>query len=240
MTLYNLIARYYNEIFPLDSARTDYIADRMSPGSRLYEAGCATGELAFSLADRGFSVRAVDLNEQMIDMAKDSAGSRYADLQFEARDMTDLPESLSFDAACCFGNTLPHLQDKKAIAVFFKSIYTHLSDGGFFTFQIINFDSVLKGDFSGFPVLETDDFKFERAYSEINSESLCFTITFTEKSFRSVMIDSVSLLTLKKSWIERALADAGFKNIRCLADYEGTDAKGDETALLFDCVKQGF
>jgi len=67
-------------------------------GSRILEVGCGTGRTACHLANRGFTVTAVDIRPDMLDKARFRAKQEAAVVSFIEGDVEDLPfESESFD-----------------------------------------------------------------------------------------------------------------------------------------------
>jgi glycine/sarcosine N-methyltransferase len=77
METYDPLAAYYEEIFPTERARVDFIDScvrskirKRSGKVRLLDIGCATGELAEALTHRGYLVEGIDLNEEMVRRAK--------------------------------------------------------------------------------------------------------------------------------------------------------------------------
>ena len=73
MNVYDLIAEHYNELFPLESEKLDFIQRLCPPPARFCDAGCATGDLAVELSQRGYNVCGLDLNAKMIALAKENA-----------------------------------------------------------------------------------------------------------------------------------------------------------------------
>lgn len=60
--------------------RTDEVFDRfLSPGDRVLEIGCGTGEDACRLAERGVVIHATDVSEGMLETARKKAASRGVD-----------------------------------------------------------------------------------------------------------------------------------------------------------------
>lgn len=91
----------------------DEMVDRSSP-SVVIEVGCGEGELALRLARRGLRVRASDLSEEIIEVARERAGAQGLDVGFEVADILavqdgDPPADL---VVCC--EVLEHLPEPEA------------------------------------------------------------------------------------------------------------------------------
>jgi 2-polyprenyl-3-methyl-5-hydroxy-6-metoxy-1,4-benzoquinol methylase len=89
--------RYDREASPRYFRRVvDWLIDHLPPEGRLLDVGCGTGRYALALADRGFTVTAVDESLGMIEQARAKAASPR--VTFEVLDATlGLPEG-PFDA----------------------------------------------------------------------------------------------------------------------------------------------
>ncbi|HCW52131.1 MAG TPA: hypothetical protein DGR79_08765, partial [Clostridiales bacterium] len=76
------LAPYYDRIFPPGRAQLDFIgtvlARSLRPVRRVLDVGCATGGYALALADMGFRVTGVDLDPEMVRLARANA-ARWAD-----------------------------------------------------------------------------------------------------------------------------------------------------------------
>lgn len=70
----------------------------IEPNSRILEVGCGTGRTACHLAEMGYQVTAIDLNENMIKKARIRAEAMKMDVQFLQADVCELPfEDNQFD-----------------------------------------------------------------------------------------------------------------------------------------------
>src|SRR6478752_1519362 len=87
-----------------------FCAGLIPPGSRVLDAGCGTGRVAMRLAELGYDCTGVDLDEHMLQVAKE----RGPQLPWVAADLAspDLPTLLgnaSFDLVVAAGNVFPFL-----------------------------------------------------------------------------------------------------------------------------------
>ena len=72
---------------------------RLTPGARLLDAGCGSGQLAIALAERGARVTGIDLSPEMIRRARDRASERGVEIEWRTGDVAQLAEPLAvFDA----------------------------------------------------------------------------------------------------------------------------------------------
>src|SRR5207302_6891134 len=100
-----------------------------APGARILDVPCGRGRIAFALAERGYHVSGVDLTPEFIDDARRSARERGLTVQFEQRNMLDLPADASFDHAYCFGNSFGYFLHEGNQA-FLRAVHQTLKPGG--------------------------------------------------------------------------------------------------------------
>jgi SAM-dependent methyltransferase len=92
------------------------LVERLAPaGARVLDAGCGTGRVAIRLAERGFAVAGVDLDPDMLAVAREAAPS----LPWFTADLGDLRSAAPgpFDLIVAAGNVVPLVSDgARAIA----------------------------------------------------------------------------------------------------------------------------
>ena len=99
------------------------------PGDRILDVPCGNGRHSVSLARKGARVTGVDLAEENINEARRLAAGVEA--EFRTGDMRNLPFSLEFDGAFCFGNSFGYL-DRTGTSEFVRSVGATLKPGGRF------------------------------------------------------------------------------------------------------------
>jgi len=240
MDFYSNISRYYDEIFPLNSAQITFIQrcfDSPYHNVNLLDAGCGTGVLAIELAEKGFNVHAIDYEPRMIAKAKKKKenlnlpGSPI----FDEADMRLISQKFipgTFNAVISFGNTLVHLLDDNDVMTFFEGTKRVLKDNGYFLIQVLNYDYILDKKIGMLPVIENDNILFERFYDFKDKKYLDFITRLTVKSDNRVFLNQIKLNPLRKNKINEFLHKAGFKEVTFFGDFAGGPAGGDSLPLI--------
>jgi len=96
----------------------------LSPGSVL-DAGCGTGRVALELARRGIDVVGVDLDPEMLAVAR----AKGPDLAWEQADLAELRLERQFDVVVAAGNVMIFLTPGSEAAVL-RRLAEHLVAGG--------------------------------------------------------------------------------------------------------------
>jgi 2-polyprenyl-3-methyl-5-hydroxy-6-metoxy-1,4-benzoquinol methylase len=104
----------------------------LPPGARLLDVPCGGGRLSLAMAERGYEVTAVDWSLEFLDHARahDVSGA----VQWERRDMRDLPWNAQFDGAFCVGNSFGYLDDE-GNAAFLRAVASALKPGARFVLE---------------------------------------------------------------------------------------------------------
>jgi len=104
---------------------------QVSSPARLLDVPCGGGRHSLALAAAGYQVTGVDISPAFLEVARTKAAERHLQIQWEQREMSDLPWTSSFDGAFCFGNSIG-LGDDSDDARFFHAVAKVLKPGGRF------------------------------------------------------------------------------------------------------------
>lgn len=96
--------------------------------------GCGTGVLCEILHAQGIESSGMDFSEGMIAIAKE----RNSEIPYEVADMITYRPEKQFDLVTCTGDALNHIMRLEDIGKIFENVYTYLTDGGYFIFDILN------------------------------------------------------------------------------------------------------
>lgn len=100
----------------------DFFAKRVMPGDRVLDIGCGIGAVAYSVADRGGEVIAIDISEGNIESAKKM--NAHPKIQYICGDALDYVPGNDIDVVI-MSNVLEHIKDR---VDFLRSLVTSLPD----------------------------------------------------------------------------------------------------------------
>lgn len=103
----------------------------VAPGAEVLDVPCGAGRLALVLAERGYRMTGVDWSSEFLQHARANGSS---DIEWEQRDMRDLPWTGRFDAAFCLGNSFGYLDDAGNHA-FLRAVRQTLKTGARFVLE---------------------------------------------------------------------------------------------------------
>ena len=95
---------------------------------------CGTGVLCRILRQNGIRTWGVDFSSGMIDIAKRG----NPEIHYEVADMITYRPDRQFDLVTCTGDAINHIRALSDVEKIFENVYTYLSEGGYFIFDILN------------------------------------------------------------------------------------------------------
>lgn len=238
---YSSIAEYYREIFPFNPGQLAFVEKQMGmlEGKTLLDVGCATGELAYHLAEHGARVTAIDLNKSLLAKAREvrpheNVNYQWANMLHIAR----LFGRAKFDGVLCLGNTLVHLMNPMQMRDFFSGVLTVLRPGGIFVLQILNYDFIFQEKPSELPLIETENILFKRAYRyEAGTREILFDTSLLIKQSGETIENSTELLGIGSADLTMLMDVAGLKEIMLYGGYDGRPFGGSHLPLVISCRK---
>ncbi len=113
-----------------------FVADALglAPGARVLDVPCGGGRHALEMAARGFKVTGVDISPEFLAAARSQEAERRLGIDWEERDMRDLPWPAAFDGAYCLGNSFGYL-DGDDNAAFLRAVASALRPGARFVLE---------------------------------------------------------------------------------------------------------
>lgn len=232
MDFYQSIAKHYENIFPLKPAQVGFaqkVALECSAKS-LLDIGCATGAFAMKMGEQIDEVFAFDLDSDMVEIAKSK--NQNTNVHFIDGNMLDIDklyEGQEFDMVTCFGNTLVHLSNKELKKVF-SMIKAHLN--GVLLIQILNYDYVINENIKELPLIDSDVISFKRYYNHKSQEELEFKTILKIKNDNIEINNKITLYPLRKIELDKALREAGFRDISYYKNYNEDAYSGNHLPLI--------
>ena len=103
-----------------------------APGGALLDVPCGGGRLSLALAAQGYRLTGVDVSREFLEHARSCDNADQ--VNWEHREMRDLPWSGRFDGAFCVGNSFGYLDDE-GNAAFLRAVAEALKPGARFVLE---------------------------------------------------------------------------------------------------------
>lgn len=241
MKFYSSIAPFYEDIFPLNLAQVKFINEALnnSTSVKILDVGCGVGTLINELDKTYKSLYGIDLDAEMIDLAKQRTYANNPAIQ--AGNMLEIDKSFhkkQFDAIICFGNTLVHLPEESDIKTFIKQAYNCLQEGGKLLLQIINYDRILEKGINELPTINNEVVTFIRKYDYLKTEH---KINFKTKLIikeNAQNIDNEQLLVpIKSAELVSLLKEVGFEKVNSFGGFNRSRLTIDSIPLVIEAIR---
>ncbi len=234
---YRKLSEYYDDIFPLEKSVLSFLVECLPAGGRVLDLACGTGTYSMALSEQGFASTGVELDGEMIAAAKskDDQGT----VMFVHGDMTEYNGLLPayYDGVICIGNSLPHLAERAQVIKSFEVWNKLLAKPGALIIQMVNFRKFARGVPADLPTIKTTTIEFKRRYLPADDNHVSFDTELRVIGDNSAFRSAVDLLILDKSFVDTALHDTGFRNIRYYGNYAG-EPYDPETSFLLIAVAE--
>ena len=197
---------YYPEAF--GEALLQWLAHKgIKPGTAL-DLACGTGVLCRILDGQGILCRGMDFSSGMIDIARQGGGN----VRYDVADMTLYRPEEKFDLVTCTGDAVNHIMALEDVEKIFRNVYSYLSDGGWFVFDLLNENEVSTSE--PFEMDFSDEIRvwFQMTRPTWNTVNLKIRVFEAgkeqfEENIRETIHDPGRICQMLK--------DCGFRDIRC-------------------------
>ncbi|MBY8985294.1 MAG: class I SAM-dependent methyltransferase [Candidatus Lokiarchaeota archaeon] len=130
--MYKELAKYYDLIYSWkdykkETEKLNQLIKKYknSDGNKLLDVACGTGN-HLEYFKENFSCTGIDLNEEMIDIAK----SNISDVTFNQADMIDFNLDDTFDVILCLFSSIGYLKTYQSLEKAIGNFFNHLKSGG--------------------------------------------------------------------------------------------------------------
>ncbi|HOV26946.1 MAG TPA: class I SAM-dependent methyltransferase [Pseudobacteroides sp.] len=223
MKAYKKVAKYWDEIQKhiVDYQRQSVEMDKMfkSRGvNKTLELGCGTGILSTCLAELGYNCTGVDIDEDMLEVAREKAKNKGLNINYLKGDMRNINFNEEFDVVLCF-QAMSFLETNEDFAMALSAIGNSLKPGGMFSFGVLNkeFELIENGaPTSSFMdlVIENEDYKIVRLNSmkKIDDFEFWNAVYFIEEEGNlSMNIMKNKLRYFSATEVKEMLGNSGFE-----------------------------
>lgn len=243
MEFYEALSNVYDIVFPMNEETIQFLKKDLKAKSKILDIACGTGNYSIPLAKAGHQVDAIDLDETMIQQAKEKA--QELDVHFTVGDMTKIKEQLHgsfYDFIFCIGNSIVHLDRKNTIEKLIQDIFNMLQDGGQMVIQTINYDRIIKYNIDHLPTIERaeEGVTFVRKYfyrSDTGKVDFNTELTIRQGRENLRYHNSIPLLALQKDEIEAMIRKAGFQHVKFYGGFGYGPYTSDAYAMVVRAIK---
>ncbi|MCM2271605.1 MAG: class I SAM-dependent methyltransferase [candidate division Zixibacteria bacterium] len=141
--------QFFERIYPLVEQE---VLSRISPGCRILDLCCGTGQLAARLGSAGYDVLGVDISQEMLIYARQNAPNA----NFVVADARSFELSAPVFAALSLFDSLNHIMSIVELEKVFERVHTSLKPGGIFMFDLNVEDGFLQRWKGSFSIVEAD------------------------------------------------------------------------------------
>ena len=218
-----LIVDFWRAVMPPETTRAeaDFFEKNLGvrPGARLLDVPCGDGRLALDLARRGYRVTGVDISEDFLAAARESAGRAGLSIEWRRSDMRDLPWDTEFDGAFCGGSSFGFLGDAGDLD-FLRAVFRSLEPGARFAMDGLKAAEVLLPQFRERHEMEIGDIRFS-AVNRYDHETGWTenTYTVTRGGRTETRLARHRIYTYRE--VASMLECAGFERIQGFGSLEG-------------------
>jgi len=136
--LYKKLAEYYDLVYAKKGYRheTNFIIKLIKKfkirGKNVLDVGCGTGDYTVLLKKRGFSVIGLDLNKEMLNVAR----KKVKNVKFIQGNMKTFKIKQKFDIIVCLFSTMNYNRTFNELKMTIKNFYNHLNKEGLLIFDM--------------------------------------------------------------------------------------------------------
>ena len=200
---------------------------------------CGTGSIALLLAQRGLSVTAVDMSEEMLCVAAQKAQSLESPPVFVCQRLQDLHLPRGVDLAVCGLDSLDYILDPKDCREAIKRIYRVLNPGGCFIFDVNTPQKLRAMDDQIFLDEDDDVYCVWRGSFDEQSNICTYGMDLFQRSgntwYRSC--EEHQEYAYSQEQLTEYLREAGFTHIKVYADRQFTAPQPGEQRIYLKARK---
>ncbi|MCF7807853.1 MAG: methyltransferase domain-containing protein [Candidatus Marinimicrobia bacterium] len=158
---YERLARYYDQLMDyIDYAtwirEVEDLADQHDAGDKWLDISCGTGSMAIQLARNGKTVTAVDLSQDMVEMAQAKAAEAGLSIDLSVGDMLTFHSTSKYDVIINLHDGLNYLLEDVNTQSFIDNSHDLLEPNGLLIFDVVT-PLLCQTHFRGYREILADD-----------------------------------------------------------------------------------
>jgi SAM-dependent methyltransferase len=204
--------------------------------AKLLDVPCGGGRHSVLLAERGYTMTAVDLSPGFLEAARANAAKRRVDIRWVERDMSELPWIQEFDGAFCLGNSFGY-QFEGGNAAFLKAVARTLKLGARFVIDTGYIAETLLPNLQVKAWAKSGDIYFlsDRSYDPATGR-LEVEYTFIRQGQIETKATSAQIYTYRQ--FHALVEEAGFADLQAYASLDQQPFQIGATRLLMVATKR--
>jgi SAM-dependent methyltransferase len=233
------LCEVYDSIFPVRPLVIDFLSQGLSAGAKVLDVGCGTGGHSLALAQKGFRVTGIDLEQAMIETALEKELPESS--EFRLMNMLELTSHFaidSFDSVYCIGNALANLRSRSEVFNAISQFAQVLQDDGELVIQIVNYDRIPRDSSFRLPTIDNAEkgLRFKREYFPQPQGLLEFK---TELQFQGLSHrDSSLVYPISSEELAEGIALAGFGLWELFGSYDSKPVDAESAGLILRAGKR--
>lgn len=193
-------SKFYNLLYKDKNYQqeVDYVDKLINQNGKIVtsilDLGCGTGIHAEMLYEKGYDICGVDLSEEMLNVARESAKISNKNIEYIRSNITELNLDRKYDVVTSLFHVISYLSNNRDIIKTFKNIKSHLNEGGLFIFDFWYGPGVLS-DKPSTRIKRVEDNEIECVrltesvlYNELNCVDVNFELFINDKKSNSTEV----------------------------------------------------
>ncbi len=230
------------------SGWTEYIVNIFEKNNtfvnNILELGCGSGNITKHLLDKGYEVVAIDVSEQMLELANEKLKLYKDKIILVEQDIRELDfEVYEIDCVVAVNDTFNYILEDDELINIFNFVYTHLKQNGCFIFDISSpykLKNILGNNTYG-ETMEDLVYLWEN-YFDYENDELTMDINFFVRNKEDDAYMRFEETHIQKahepSKLKRFLENIGFKHINIYCDFsEEIGYEVECQRILISCTK---
>lgn len=215
-------------------------------GGPIIDLACGTGRVTIPLAEYGYEMIGVDLNDGMLARAKEKTNGNHLVIDWVLQDCTALSLHIHSPFIYMTGNSFQHFLTNDSQDKLLQTVYRHLNDGGIFIFGT-RFPK-LNEFLSQGPLVESYvDQRNRRVTEHICKSYNPLTQVLLSESTREIFTeqgvfverDNISLRYVFPQEMERIIQSNGFTVSDAYGSWDKEPLCDSSNEMIYVCKKQG-